>query len=170
MGSNVTMTADTPGRRRPGGQPKPKDQKRIAVNLRMSPALHARLVAMAKEHGRSITQQAEMLLDQAMVGALRADEVLEGFDRIDKQLAEMRNRLDEQRAELLKQHDEQEAEALKLSDEQRAELLKQRNEQEAEALKQRDELRKQLNERKAKARNTIRELAEREARAGKRKP
>jgi hypothetical protein len=60
--------ADTPGRRRPGGQPKPKDQKRIAVNLRMSPSLHARLLSMAKEHGRSITQQAEMLLDDALRG------------------------------------------------------------------------------------------------------
>jgi hypothetical protein len=58
--------ADAPGRRRPGGQPKPRHQKRIAMSLRVSPGLRARLLAMAQEHGRSITQQSELLLDQAM--------------------------------------------------------------------------------------------------------
>jgi hypothetical protein len=92
------------GRRRPGGQPKSKDQKRIAMSLRLSPALHARLVARAKEHGRSITQQAEMLLDQALrdPGGIH---VL--HDEIIKALAEVRERIDQQRAELIKQRDEQ---------------------------------------------------------------
>ena len=68
--------ANAPGRKRPGGQSKPKDQKRIAVNLRMSPALHTRLVAMAKENGRSITQQSELLLDFALFWAQEAHEEL----------------------------------------------------------------------------------------------
>jgi hypothetical protein len=74
------------------------------MSLRLSPALHARLVARAKEHGRSITQQAEMLLDQALrdPGGIH---VL--HDEIIKALAEMRERIDQQRAELIKQRDEQ---------------------------------------------------------------
>jgi hypothetical protein len=126
------------GRRRPGGQPKSKDQKRIAMSLRLSPALHARLVARAKEHGRSITQQAEMLLDQALrdPGGIH---VL--HDEIIKALAEMRERLDQQRAELIKQRDEVQAE-------------------------QRNFLR-EIDEREAAARRAglFRELDEREARA-----
>jgi hypothetical protein len=126
------------GRRRPGGQPKSKDQKRIAMSLRLSPALHARLVARAKEHGRSITQQAEMLLDQALrdPGGIH---VL--HDEIIKALAEMRERIDQQRAELIKQRDEMQAE-------------------------QRNFLR-EIDEREAAARRAglFRELDEREARA-----
>jgi hypothetical protein len=126
------------GRRRPGGQPKSKDQKRIAMSLRLSPALHARLVARAKEHGRSITQQAEMLLDQALrdPGGIH---VL--HDEIIKALAEMRERIDQQRAELIKQRDETQAE--------------QRN------------LLREIDEREAAARRAglFRELDEREARA-----
>jgi hypothetical protein len=133
------------GRRRPGGQPKSKDQKRIAMSLRLSPALHARLVARAKEHGRSITQQAEMLLDQALrdPGGIH---VL--HDEIIKALAEMRERIDQQRAEQIKQ---------------RAELIKQRDEMQAE---QRNFLR-EIDEREAAARRAglFRELDEREARA-----
>jgi hypothetical protein len=140
------------GRRRPGGQPKSKDQKRIAMSLRLSPALHARLVARAKEHGRSITQQAEMLLDQALrdPGGIH---VL--HDEIIKALAEMRERIDQQRAELIKQR----AERIK----QRAELIKQRDEMQAE---QRNFLR-EIDEREAAARRAglFRELDEREARA-----
>jgi hypothetical protein len=130
--------AVAPGRRRPGGQPKSKDQKRIAMSLRLSPALHARLVARAKEHGRSITQQAEMLLDQALrdPGGIH---VL--HDEIIKALAEMRERIDQQRAELIKQRDEMQAE-------------------------QRNFLR-EIDEREAAARRAglFRELDEREARA-----
>ena len=133
------------GRRRPGGQPKSKDQKRIAMSLRLSPALHARLVARAKEHGRSITQQAEMLLDQALrdPGGIH---VL--HDEIIKALAEMRERIDQQRAEQIKQ---------------RAELIKQRDEMQAE---QRNFLR-EIDEQEAAARRAglFRELDEREARA-----
>jgi hypothetical protein len=133
------------GRRRPGGQPKSKDQKRIAMSLRLSPALHARLVARAKEHGRSITQQAEMLLDQALrdPGGIH---VL--HDEIIKALAEMRERIDQQRAAQIKQ---------------RAELIKQRDEMQAE---QRNFLR-EIDEREAAARRAglFRELDEREARA-----
>jgi hypothetical protein len=144
------------GRRRPGGQPKSKDQKRIAMSLRLSPALHARLVARAKEHGRSITQQAEMLLDQALrdPGGIH---VL--HDEIIKALAEMRERIDQQRAELIKQRDEM-RESI---DQQRAELIKQRDEMQAE---QRNFLR-EIDEREAAARRAglFRELDEREARA-----
>jgi hypothetical protein len=115
-----------------------KDQKRIAMSLRLSPALHARLVARAKEHGRSITQQAEMLLDQALrdPGGIH---VL--HDEIIKALAEMRERIDQQRAELIKQRDEMQAE-------------------------QRNFLR-EIDEREAAARRAglFRELDEREARA-----
>ena len=140
------------GRRRPGGQPKSKDQKRIAMSLRLSPALHARLVARAKEHGRSITQQAEMLLDQALrdPGGIH---VL--HDEIIKALAEMRERIDQQRAELIKQR----AERIK----QRAELIEQRDEMQAEV---RNFLR-EIDEREAAARRAglFRELDEREARA-----
>jgi hypothetical protein len=133
------------GRRRPGGQPKSKDQKRIAMSLRLSPALHARLVARAKEHGRSITQQAEMLLDQALrdPGGIH---VL--HDEIIKALAEMRERIDQQRAELIKQRDEMQAE--------------QRN-----FLREIDEFLREIDEREAAARRAglFRELDEREARA-----
>jgi hypothetical protein len=126
------------GRRRPGGQPKSKDQKRIAMSLRLSPALHARLVARAKEHGRSITQQAEMLLDQALrdPGGIH---VL--HDEIIKALAEMRERIDQQRADQIKQRDEMQAE--------------QRN------------FHREIDEREAAARRAglFRELDEREARA-----
>jgi hypothetical protein len=134
MGSNVTMTADTPGRRRPGGQPKPKDQKRVAVNLRMSPALHARLVAMANEHGRSITQQAEMLLDQAFEMQAVTDEI---FTR----LAEMRNSLDQQRAEALKQlreHEEWSARWLRELDEREARAFRELDKREAHAFRELD--------------------------------
>jgi hypothetical protein len=119
------------GRRRPGGQPKSKDQKRIAMSLRLSPALHARLVARAKEHGRSITQQAEMLLDQALrdPGGIH---VL--HDEIIKALAEMRERIDQQRAELqsnfLREIDEREAAA------RRAGLFRELDEREARAFAQ----------------------------------
>jgi hypothetical protein len=133
------------GRRRPGGQPKSKDQKRIAMSLRLSPALHARLVARAKEHGRSITQQAEMLLDQALrdPGGIH---VL--HDEIIKALAEVRERIDQQRAELIKQRDEMQAE--------------QRN-----FHREIDEFHREIDEREAAARRAglFRELDEREARA-----
>ena len=129
------------GRRRPGGQPKSKDQKRIAMSLRLSPALHARLVARAKEHGRSITQQAEMLLDQALrdPGGIH---VL--HDEIIKALAEMRERIDQQRAELIKQRDEMQAEVrnfLREIDEReaaarRAGLFRELDEREARAFAQ----------------------------------
>jgi hypothetical protein len=95
-----------PGRRRPGGQPKSKDQKRIAMSLRLSPALHTRLVARAKEHGRSITQQAEMLLDQA----LSAGVIREEINRVEKALDEMGNRLDQELAAAHKQRNERETE------------------------------------------------------------
>jgi hypothetical protein len=126
------------GRRRPGGQPKSKDQKRIAMSLRLSPALHARLVARAKEHGRSITQQAEMLLDQALrdPGGIH---VL--HDEIIKALAEMRERIDQQRAELIKQRDEMQAE--------QRNFLREIDEQEAAA--RRAGLFRELDEREARA-------------------
>jgi hypothetical protein len=125
------------GRRRPGGQPKSKDQKRIAMSLRLSPALHARLVARAKEHGRSITQQAEMLLDQALrdPGGIH---VL--HDEIIKALAEVRERIDQQRAELIKQRDEQRNFLRELDEHEaaarRAGLFRELDEREARAFAQ----------------------------------
>jgi len=121
------------GRRRPGGQPKSKDQKRIAMSLRLSPALHARLVARAKEHGRSITQQAEMLLDQALRDP---GEMHVLHDEIIKMLAEMRERIDQQRAELIKQT---QAVLIKQRDEMQAEhrnFLREIDEREARAFAQ----------------------------------
>jgi hypothetical protein len=129
--------AVAPGRRRPGGQPKSKDQKRIAMSLRLSPALHARLVARAKEHGRSITQQAEMLLDQALrdPGGIH---VL--HDEIIKALAEVRERIDQQRAELIKQRDEQRNFLRELDEHEaaarRAGLFRELDEREARAFAQ----------------------------------
>jgi hypothetical protein len=125
------------GRRRPGGQPKSKDQKRIAMSLRLSPALHARLVARAKEHGRSITQQAEMLPDQALrdPGGIH---VL--HDEIIKALAEVRERIDQQRAELIKQRDEQRNFLRELDEHEaaarRAGLFRELDEREARAFAQ----------------------------------
>jgi hypothetical protein len=60
--------------RRPGGQPK-GDRKKIALSLRLSPALHRRLLAMAEENGRSVTAQSELLLDQAINGQASMEEL-----------------------------------------------------------------------------------------------
>jgi len=62
---SVTDT-NAAGGKRPG-RPR-KDNKRPALSLRVNPELRQRLVAMAEENGRSITQQTELLLGQAVNG------------------------------------------------------------------------------------------------------
>src|SRR5262249_26793353 len=57
------MTGAPEGKRR--GR-RPKDQRRIPVSLRVTPTLHSRLVAMAEESGRSLTQEVEFLLEQTL--------------------------------------------------------------------------------------------------------
>src|SRR2546423_7467 len=57
---SVTDT-NAAGGKRPG-RPR-KDNKRPALSLRVNPELRQRLVAMAEENGRSITQQTELLDD-----------------------------------------------------------------------------------------------------------
>src|SRR5205085_1720132 len=56
-GENVP-DADAPGEGRRRGR-RPKDEKRIPVSLRVTPALRSRLASMAEENGRSLTQQLE---------------------------------------------------------------------------------------------------------------
>jgi hypothetical protein len=60
------VNAAAAGRRR-GGRPRKVD-KRLPVSLRITPELRGRLRAMAKENSRSITQQTELLLEQAING------------------------------------------------------------------------------------------------------
>ena len=67
---SVTDT-NAAGGKRPG-RPR-KDDKRAALSLRVNPELRRRLVAMAEENGRSITQQTELLLEQAVNGLDRGD-------------------------------------------------------------------------------------------------
>ena len=67
---SVTDT-NVAGGKRPG-RPR-KDNKRPALSLRINPELRQRLVAMAEENGRSITQQTELLLEQAVNGLDRGD-------------------------------------------------------------------------------------------------
>jgi hypothetical protein len=69
-----------PGRRR-------KDQKRIPLSMRTTPSTRARLEAAAAENGRSITQEAEIRLDQSFGTQDLLDQVLElTFGRIDGDL------------------------------------------------------------------------------------
>ena len=63
--------ADAPGRNRPGRRP--KDQKRIPLSLRITPAMRSRLVALAEENGRSVSQQTEFLLELALAGGASQD-------------------------------------------------------------------------------------------------
>src|SRR5438270_13255626 len=60
------VNAAAAGGRGPG-RPR-KKVKRLALSLRVTPELRGRLMAMAKENSRSITQQTELLLEQAIDG------------------------------------------------------------------------------------------------------
>jgi hypothetical protein len=71
---SVTDT-NAAGGKRPG-RPR-KDDKRAALSLRVNPELRRRLVAMAEENGRSITQQTELLLEHAVNGLDRGGSPLE---------------------------------------------------------------------------------------------
>jgi hypothetical protein len=59
-----------PGRR-------PKDQKRIPLSVRITPEMRDRLVSTAKGDGRSITQEVELLLEQALSDKRRIPDILE---------------------------------------------------------------------------------------------
>jgi hypothetical protein len=61
--TKMTDNANIPGRRRPGRPP--KDQKLIPVSVRMPPAMHSGLAAMAKHHGRDVSGQLKFLLEHA---------------------------------------------------------------------------------------------------------
>jgi hypothetical protein len=64
-----------------------KDQKRIPLSMRITPSTRARLEAAAAENGRSITQEAEIRLDQSFGTQDLLDQVLElTFGRIDGDL------------------------------------------------------------------------------------
>jgi hypothetical protein len=61
---------------------RPKDQKRLPLSMRITPALRARLVSAAAENGRSITQEAELRLEQTVDQERSLVGVLElGFGR-----------------------------------------------------------------------------------------
>ena len=63
----------------PGRPKKPPTEKRLPLSLLVSPALRRRLVTLAKENRRSVTQQTEMLLERALDStkgdALRLDRI-----------------------------------------------------------------------------------------------
>jgi hypothetical protein len=56
-------------------QRRTKDQKRIPLSMRITPALRDLLVSQAAENGRSITQEAEIRLQQSFTGI---DELFDG--------------------------------------------------------------------------------------------
>jgi hypothetical protein len=59
---------DVPGGPRRGRRP--KDQKRIPLSLRVTPRMRESLGRVAESNGRSLTQQTEFLLEQALLMAL----------------------------------------------------------------------------------------------------
>ena len=61
-------------RKRPGRRP--KDQKRLPLSVRITPALRDLLVSTAKANGRSITQEAEIRLEYAVRDERRIEEIL----------------------------------------------------------------------------------------------
>ena len=66
--------------RRPGRRP--KDQKRLPLSIRITPALRTRLVSAAAANGRSITQEAELRLEQTVDQERSLVDALElGFGR-----------------------------------------------------------------------------------------
>ena len=66
---------------------RPKDQKRIPLSMRITPSTREKLVAIAAENGRSITQEAEIRLEQALRDQRILDEAAElAFGRINSDL------------------------------------------------------------------------------------
>src|SRR5215472_1698096 len=61
----ATLTDPNAPERKRRGRP-PKANKRVPLHLLISPQIRGRLVEMAEEHGRSITQQVELLLEHAL--------------------------------------------------------------------------------------------------------
>jgi hypothetical protein len=59
--------ADIPAVKRAPGRPR-REFRRPALNLRVEPELRARIVALAEQNGRSITQETEALLQKAVNG------------------------------------------------------------------------------------------------------
>ncbi len=66
------MTVVARGRQPTGGAPGrprlPQAQKRVMLSVRITPGMRQRLAALAEETGRSLAQQTEFLLEQAMAG------------------------------------------------------------------------------------------------------
>jgi hypothetical protein len=58
-------------------QRRPKDQKRIPLSMRITPELRDRLVTEAGENGRSITQEAEIRLQQSFREQNSLDQALD---------------------------------------------------------------------------------------------
>jgi hypothetical protein len=62
--------------RKPRGR-RPKDQKRVPLSIRITPALRELLVSTARANGRSITQEAEIRLEHAVRDERRIEEILD---------------------------------------------------------------------------------------------
>jgi|SRR5947207_4744861 len=62
-------------RKRPGRRP--KDQKRLPLSMRVTPALRDFLVSTATANGRSITQEAEVLLEHGRRDEGRLEDILD---------------------------------------------------------------------------------------------
>jgi len=61
---------------------RPKDQKRLPLSIRITPALRARLLSAAAANGRSVTQEAELRLEQSVDQERSLIDALElGFGR-----------------------------------------------------------------------------------------
>jgi hypothetical protein len=88
---------DAPRRKRRGRPPKPN--KRVPLGLLVSPELRSRLIAMANQHGRSITQQTELVIERGLelqwveVDDARFNDVVDRVVRkwIDKETFEQEN-------------------------------------------------------------------------------
>jgi hypothetical protein len=61
--------------KRPGRRP--KDQKRLPLSIRITPALRDVLVSTAKANGRSITQEAEIRLEHTIRDERRIEDILD---------------------------------------------------------------------------------------------
>jgi hypothetical protein len=53
--------------RAPKPKPLPTEQNRVPLSLRVSPEIHAEIVARTKESGRSLTFESEVLLEQGLL-------------------------------------------------------------------------------------------------------
>lgn len=71
------------------GRPR-KDQKRTPTSLRIAPSLRERLESAAAENGRSITQEAELRLDQTFLIQDLLDQVLDlAFSHVNADLLQI---------------------------------------------------------------------------------